>query len=368
MSKSGAFHVPFYKSYLFFWCLLGGGVVGFVFVDLSALFHQQLVTALTSLNGQVADPLAAVEPSLSRVLTGILLMGLPAYLISSMALSAFARRVLKDLIRLLRTRELLPYKFKLARRQTLGHVHENLAEVLGSVVDRLQEAGTEKAKYQEALGKYADPTVAGVLKYRDIDIRIPSSRKRVAVLFADIRGFTPMTENLLPEEVVMILNEHFSSSTRSVVANGGKVNKFIGDAVMAIFEEPPAYKEDQSASRSAVNAGLEMAARFQENALQWATRVSKPVSFGLGVGVHVGQVILGNIGSDERVEYTAIGDTVNLSSRLCSLAKQGQVVVSEECFENVQHFFDAEVQAPVPIKGKTGLYTTYVVKRRSLTH
>jgi adenylate cyclase len=161
----------------------------------------------------------------------------------------------------------------------------------------------------------------------------------------------------------MILNEHFTVSTRSITSNHGIVNKFIGDAIMAIFEEPPAYHDD-SASRRALSAGLDMISRFDENVRSWTGRVTKPVSFGLGVGVHTGQVILGNIGSSERMEFTAIGDTVNTTSRLCSMAKNGQLVASQECFELAHQWFEAEAQEPVKLKGKTGLYTTYVVKHR----
>jgi adenylate cyclase len=206
--------------------------------------------------------------------------------------------------------------------------------------------------------------VAGALKFQDRDYIIQGGRKKVAVLFADIRGFTPMTESLQPEQVVEILNQHFTAATEAINRHGGKVNKFIGDAVMALFEEPPAYKEGASATNNAIQAGLEMQAKWEMAYPQWQAKIKGSVAFGLGAGVHSGTVILGNIGSDERLEYTAIGDTVNLTARICSLAKDGEVLASEEAWNQVGGQFEAWSRPPVAIKGKTGLYTTYLMGRK----
>jgi adenylate cyclase len=131
---------------------------------------------------------------------------------------------------------------------------------------------------------------------------------------------------------------------------------------MAVFEVP-SYSEN-SAAKNAILAALEMQEEFQRHLPTWKTRIPQRFDCNLGVGVHYGEAILGTLGSDERREYTAIGDTVNFASRLCSLAKPGQVRVSEDGFERVQEFFDGQAQEAVPVKGKTGTHVTYVVSRK----
>jgi class 3 adenylate cyclase len=343
-------------------CVLVGSLIGFVFVEISQ-FVRDHILALPQLREDWAAVLHSLEPYLSRTLTGAVFIGLTTFFICRMALTDFARDLLEELAGMLRQRKLLPFTFHFDKKESLGNLRENLSFLFDSYVKQLHESVTDKARYEEALSKYADPTVAGALKNQTSEGSIKSGRRRVAILFADIRGFTPMTETLLPEEVVMILNEHFSDAHQAVAKFNGKVNKYIGDAIMAIFEEPPAYKVGESASRNAVAAALEMCRKFEENYPVWASRIHRPVTFGLGVGVHAGEAILGNIGSTERMEYTAIGDTVNLSSRLCSLAKPGQVIISQDCYEEDRASFDAEAQEPKPIKGKSGLYQTYLVRR-----
>jgi adenylate cyclase len=243
------------------------------------------------------------------------------------------------------------------------NVQKGVLELFESYVEQLHGAHTEKKRYQEALNTYADPTVAERLKNAQHGHQnIRPERKSVAVLFSDIRGFTAMSEILLPEQVVELLNDYFSFSTSAINKNNGKVNKFIGDAVMATFEVP-AYSEN-SAPKNAILAALQMQEEFQRHIPTWKTRIPQRFEVNLGIGVHFGEAILGTLGSEERREYTAIGDTVNFASRLCSVAKAGQVRVSEDCFERVQEFFDGQAQEAVAVKGKTGTHVTYVVTRK----
>jgi len=310
------------------------------------------------------EGLAGLNPYLGRALAGALLFGLPAALITRAAMGRFARDLLGEMMAQMRAKNFLPYTFKLEKKESLSNTYENLRTLFDANMAKLALAESERSKYQAALSRYADPTVAGTLKFQGRDYNIQGGRKHVAVLFADIRGFTPMTESLQPEQVVEVLNQHFTAATAAINRNGGKVNKFIGDAVMALFDEPPAYKDGASAARNAILAGLEMQAKWEMAYPQWQAKMAEPVSFGLGVGVHTGTVILGNIGSDERLEYTAIGDTVNLTARICSLAKDGEVLASEEAWAQVVGQFEAFPRPPVPIKGKTGLYTTYLMGRK----
>ena len=345
------------------------GALGLV----ASLFVASLASQLRALASlyyprmrpEVAMAIQAMEPMLSQSLVGLVLVGMGGYVVFSLGLSGFARSVLSDLVDRLREQDLLPYHFESQRsRRTLLAAQEGVHELFDAYVIQLKTAQLERAKFQAALGSYADPTVAEKLRSGAGTGNIKSERRAIAVLFSDIRGFTTMSEKLEPEQVVMILNDYFAFSTAAISAQGGKVNKFIGDAVMAIFEEPPAYKEDTSAPRQAINAALAMQEEFSRHLPQWKERIPQVFDCNLGVGVHYGEAVLGNLGSAGRMEYTAIGDTVNFASRLCSLAKPGQVRVSEDCFERVQEHFLGEQQEPVAVKCKTGLHATYLVSRK----
>jgi adenylate cyclase len=144
-----------------------------------------------------------------------------------------------------------------------------------------------------------------------------SARQEVAVLFSDIRGYTAMTEGLGPEEVVEVLNEWFTEATRAIRKHGGVVDKFIGDAVMALFGVPEPRPD---AAADAVRAALEMRDALATMNMRNLALGGKEI--GIGVGVDSGEAVVGYIGSHLRQSYTAIGDTVNTASRLESATKE----------------------------------------------
>lgn len=338
-----------------------------VFLPMADLLRQAH-RSIPELRDDIRFALDGAEPLLSQAVVGTLLFGLGAYLLLRLALASFARRTLGEFAAELRRKNLLSYHFEAKKqRKTTWDYQQGVYMLMDSYVERLQEAHIEKEKYKQALSSYADPTVQERLKYETDQMKIKSGKRRIAVLFSDIRGFTRISEHLLAEEVVGILNDYFAFSTDLIRQNKGQVNKFIGDAVMAIFEDPAAYKEDESAVRNAANAGLAMVEQFHDHLPAWKERISSHFDCDLGVGIHYGEAVVGNLGSTERMEYTAIGDTVNFASRLCSLAKSGQVILSEPSFEKVHNFFEGSAQEPVAVKNKSGLHTTYVVRRRRET-
>jgi len=184
--------------------------------------------------------------------------------------------------------------------------------------------------------------------------------RRVFCLFADVRGFTHMTERLKPEETVDILNRIFTELDAVIVQYGGEINKYIGDAVFAYFRCP--YDNEEVAARNVLRAALRMQEAFDAlNVRIRNTSYSAPVDIGLGIGLTAGTAILGSMGSANRMEYTLIGDVVNLASRLCAIAKPMEVLVNEEMAEMVQEYFDMTALPPVELKGKTGLQVPYVI-------
>ena len=176
----------------------------------------------------------------------------------------------------------------------------------------------------------------------------------VAVLFVDIRGFTPLSEGLLPEQVVSILNEYLKLTTTSILQNNGMLDKFIGDAAMAVFNAPLDLEDYVFC---AVKAAIDMRKGADELAKDLQEKYGKTVSF--GIGIHCGPAVIGNIGCSFRMDYTAIGDTVNTASRLESRAKPKEILVSEAVYEQVQDCVIAEQVGEMELKGKSNKVMTY---------
>jgi len=172
-------------------------------------------------------------------------------------------------------------------------------------------------------------------------------RVEVTVFFVDIRGFTTLSENKEPEEIVELLNDHFSRVTDAVIKYGGHLNKFVGDEAMAIFGAPV---KDPDHAESAVRAALEI----QKAIADGNRRQPGRTSFRVGVGINSGEVVAGNLGSDKRMEYTVIGDNVNVASRLTSIARGGEIIISERTFEGMtnREAFVAEERGKVSVKGR----------------
>lgn len=218
-----------------------------------------------------------------------------------------------------------------------------------NLVRKYVEERLEKKKITDAFKKYVAPQVVEeIAKKGGYQIKLGGENRDIAVLFVDIRGFTPMSESLEPEQVVDILNSYLNLTTNSIFANGGTLDKFIGDATMAVFNAP--FDLDDYVYRAVktawaiVSGGNAIESKFLE-------RYGKSVSF--GVGVNCGPAVVGNIGCDFRMDYTAIGDTVNTAARLEANAKRGQVLISESVYERVKGRVTVEPIGEIPLKGKS---------------
>ncbi|MBR5597676.1 MAG: adenylate/guanylate cyclase domain-containing protein [Lachnospiraceae bacterium] len=206
-----------------------------------------------------------------------------------------------------------------------------------------------RKKVVSAFKKYVAPQVVDeISKQGDFKIVLGGESREVAVLFVDIRGFTPMSESLEPEQVVEILNEYLQLTTESIFKNGGTLDKFIGDATMAVFNAP--FDLDDYIYR-AVCTARDIAAGSQQLEEKLLARFGKTVSF--GIGVNCGRAVVGNIGCDFRMDYTAIGDTVNTAARLESNAKKGQILISETVYEAVKDRIEVTEIGEIPLKGKS---------------
>lgn len=211
------------------------------------------------------------------------------------------------------------------------------------------EEAIEKRKITAAFKKYVAPQVVEeISKTGNYHIKLGGENRDIAVLFVDIRGFTPMSESLEPEQVVDILNSYLNLTTNAIFSNGGTLDKFIGDATMAVFNAP--FDLDDYVFR-AVKTAYDIVSGGNAIESQFLEKYGKSVSF--GVGVNCGPAVVGNIGCDFRMDYTAIGDTVNTAARLESNAKRGQVLISETVYEQVKDRVTVEPIGEIPLKGKS---------------
>lgn len=217
-----------------------------------------------------------------------------------------------------------------------------------------------KEKIKQAMGKYISQDVMkNVVK--DIDnLGLGGKRAIVTVLFSDIRGFTSLSEKMSAEEVSMILNEYFSEMEPIITKYNGVINKFIGDAVMAIFGEPI---RDENHARNAVKCAYEMLKKVEYLREKWLLEGKPKIE--IGVGINTGEVFIGNIGTETRMEYTVIGDTVNLASRIEGYNKvyKTNLLVSSSTYENIADMADVIKIKEVQIRGKSKKMDIYEILR-----
>jgi adenylate cyclase len=186
---------------------------------------------------------------------------------------------------------------------------------------------------------------------------LTGERREVTVLFCDIRGFTSMSERLTPEQVVGALNEFYALMFETIFKHDGTLNKFLGDAVMAVFGAPIAHPDHAA---RAVKAALDMRQAVAE--LGKRRRAIRKQPFEVGIGVSLGEVVAGSVGTEERMEYTVIGDSVNVASRLQDRARPGSILLSKSTYDAVRDLVDAKPLGAIRVRGKEERVEVYEVR------
>lgn len=213
----------------------------------------------------------------------------------------------------------------------------------------------KRKRITESFKKYVAPQVVESLVKDGIDeLKLGGNKREIAVLFVDIRGFSTMSEKLNPEQVVEILNDYLNLTSTAIFKFGGTLDKFIGDATMAIFNAP---LDIEMPVLKAIFAALEMLKGAEELSEKSLVKYGVKVTF--GIGINYGTAVVGNIGATFRMEYTAIGDTVNTAQRLESNAKPGQILISESVYEVVKDYVKVTPIGVIPLKGKSQEVSVY---------
>lgn len=250
----------------------------------------------------------------------------------------------------------------------VGHLQERMDKVAGGDLDQkatifggdsmgilssrfnsMVEGLRQREVIRETFGRYVTQQVADeILAGR---VELGGERRNATVLFADIRGFTRMSEGLPPEEVVAFLNDYLGHMVGCVLDNGGVLDKFIGDAVMALFGVPVSRGAEADA-RAALQCALEMSQRLDDLNAERAAQGKAAID--IGIGVHSGELIAGNIGAPQRMEYTVVGDTVNVCSRIEGLTKRlgKRILLSDATAELAGEHFRLQELDTLPVKGR----------------
>ena len=220
-----------------------------------------------------------------------------------------------------------------------------------------------KEQIKNAMGKYISKDVMNNVVKNIDNLGLGGKRAIVTVLFSDIRGFTSMSEKMSAEDVSMILNEYFAQMEPIINKYNGVINKFIGDAIMVIFGEPI---QDINHPRNAVKCAYEMLKKVSYLREKWLEE-GRP-KFEIGVGINTGEVFIGNIGTENRMEYTVIGDSVNLASRIEGYNKvyKTNLLISSSTYNSVSDCADVIKIKEVQIRGKSKKMDIYEVLRIDL--
>ena len=237
---------------------------------------------------------------------------------------------------------------------------EKAYESVKSYALKAAVAQTKEHKIRTIFQKYVPNNIIDQF-FRNPESMLIGDNRELAVLFSDIRSFTTISESLAPDVLVESLNYYFKLMVDSIMSRGGVVDKYIGDAIMAFYGAPVRRDDD---ALQATDAGLDMLERLEDfNA--WQVQKERP-PFKIGIGINYGIVTVGNIGSEQKMDYTVIGDMVNVASRLEGLTKRYQegILITEDVKDHVGQSFPTRLMDRVTVKGKTKSVGVYTVKRR----
>ena len=226
----------------------------------------------------------------------------------------------------------------------------------------LKQAHHRLEALTQKLSRYLSPQITQSISEGKSDARIGSCRKKLTIFFSDIVGFTKQTEGMEPEDLAYILNSYLNRMADLVLSHGGTLDKFIGDAVLAFFGDPESRGAQQDAL-ACVEMAMEMQAAVNDLNQDWE-RKGIGSGFRVRMGITTGYCTVGNFGSDQRMDYTIIGNQVNLAARLESASKPGEIRISHETWLLIREQFECLPQEPILVKGFERAIQTYIVHKK----
>jgi adenylate cyclase len=225
---------------------------------------------------------------------------------------------------------------------------------IASVITMIVMEQADKRFVKDLFGRYVSPQVASqILDLADSgNLQLGGEQREATIMFADIRGFTKLSETMAPKDIVNMLNAHLGVAIDRVLANGGMVNKFAGDNIMAVWNAPQVQAEH---ARLACKAACEI----QHGLVELQEKDPSLPKAQFGIGINTGQVVAGNVGSSGRTEYTVIGDAVNLASRICSATPATEIWIGPETYHQTKELAECITLELQTFKGKTEKVAVY---------
>jgi class 3 adenylate cyclase len=315
-----------------------GAYVGNVGVDISATLVAQKLNSLLLFAG------------LSLVISLLLSFILAKWL---------ANRVTRSLRTLEKaTSEIGKGDFTYRIQLTTGDEFEELARSMNQMNEGLEE----KERLKSGFAHYVSQHVLEKIVKSKGSAKLEGERKKITVFFSDIRNFTHLSESMPPEKVMAFLNDYFEKMLGIIFKHNGMLDKLLGDGIMAEFGVPV---EDLQQERNAVLTALEMIEAMELLQEKWKKEGKPPID--IGIGIHTGDAIVGSLGSEERMQYTAIGDTVNIAERLQEVSRDQKypIIVSETTFNALYNEFPSKNLGPLTLHGKENQINAYAIFPKS---
>ncbi len=236
----------------------------------------------------------------------------------------------------------------------------SLFSYLGITSYKFSTEEKSKREIKNAFSKYVSPEVIEEILQDPSKLRLGGDRRELSVLFSDIRGFTTYSEKRNPEEIVSILNEYLDAMTKIIVEHKGTLDKYVGDEIMAVFGAPH-FQPPEANAKSAVTCALKMLERLNVLHEKWHEDGLEPLD--IGIGINTGEMIVGNMGSELRMDYTVIGDAVNLGARVEALTRQfnAHLIITEATYQHVKDIVKVKPLEAIKVKGKEIAVMVYEV-------
>ena len=273
---------------------------------------------------------------------------------SILCVPLYSKEKIIGVIQVINKKDHLPFTKENEELLNTFACHAAIAIENAKLYENIREEERKRGIYQ----RFLSPQIVDEVMNKAKTISLGGRRQNVTILFSDIRGFTEITEAKPPEYIVDLLNEYFGEMIDIIFKYGGTLDKFIGDGLMAVFGTPIYYKDH---AKRGMAAALEMQERLK--ALNMRNRKRGFVEFAVGIGINTGSVIAGNIGSEKRMEYTVVGNGVNIANRLEGLAQGGQILITESTYNELKGLkLDVEKLKQVQVRGKRGAMDIYQVK------
>jgi len=255
------------------------------------------------------------------------------------------------------------YQLEQKRLKELNKAHQELENLNINLEKKVEERTSELKTLSEKLSKYFSPQVYESIFSGKLDVKVQTKRKPLTVFFSDLQGFTELTERLEPEVLTELLTQYLTKMSNVAIKWGGTIDKFIGDAILVFFGDPNSRGDEEDAI-ACVSMAMDMLEELNKLRISWRKKgLAKPLN--ARMGIHTGVCTVGNFGSEDRLDYTIIGNGVNLASRLEARAGINKILLSEDTYLLIRNKIICEKKEAINVKGISYPVQTYEVVKFS---